>query len=77
MPVDEAPDDEDIRQSYNVAPGYYELIYRADVPDWGAGGKRHDEGGEVKVAVPKKEEGKEAAKETKYKLQAMKWGWFV
>ncbi|KAI1639639.1 DUF159-domain-containing protein [Biscogniauxia mediterranea] len=25
------------RQSYNFAPGYYGIVYRADVPDWGAG----------------------------------------
>ncbi|PSR81833.1 hypothetical protein BD289DRAFT_438501 [Coniella lustricola] len=40
MPVDEAPaDDEDggPRQSYNFAPGYHGVVYRADVPDWGAG----------------------------------------
>jgi hypothetical protein len=40
MPVDEAPDDDAVRQSYNVAPGYNELVYRADVPDWGAGPSR-------------------------------------
>ncbi|EKD17075.1 DUF159 domain protein [Drepanopeziza brunnea f. sp. 'multigermtubi' MB_m1] len=52
MPVDEAPGDEGdgdgdgdgaSRQSYNFAPGYYGLVYRADVPDCGAGGR---EGGE-------------------------------
>ncbi|KAI1502839.1 DUF159-domain-containing protein [Biscogniauxia marginata] len=25
------------RQSYNFAPGYHGIVYRADVPDWGAG----------------------------------------
>ncbi|KAI1424108.1 hypothetical protein F5Y12DRAFT_753999 [Xylaria sp. FL1777] len=25
------------RQSYNFAPGYHGVVYRADVPDWGAG----------------------------------------
>ncbi|KAI9768855.1 MAG: hypothetical protein M1840_004669 [Geoglossum simile] len=83
MPVDEAPEDEATRQSYNVAPGYYELVYRADVPDTGAGGKQHNEDGEVKGATlmrtevedgERTEESKEATKETKYKLQAMKWG---
>ncbi|KAI1434295.1 DUF159-domain-containing protein [Xylaria sp. CBS 124048] len=46
MPVDEAPDDDSDddsgghngpRQSYNFAPGYYGVVYRADVPDRGAG----------------------------------------
>ncbi|GAP84637.1 putative duf159 domain protein [Rosellinia necatrix] len=31
------------RQSYNFAPGYSGVVYRADVPDWGAGPRpRHD-----------------------------------
>jgi putative SOS response-associated peptidase YedK len=39
MPVDDAPDDDNerIRQTYNFAPGYHGLIYRADTPDSGAG----------------------------------------
>lgn len=28
------------RQSYNFAPGYHGIVYRADVPDWGAGPRR-------------------------------------
>ncbi|KAJ2971617.1 hypothetical protein NUW58_g9365 [Xylaria curta] len=49
MPVYEAPGDPDDgvgendaggdydgpRQSYNFAPGYRGVVYRADVPDWG------------------------------------------
>lgn len=30
MPVDDAPDDNSVRQSYNFAPGYHGLVYRAD-----------------------------------------------
>ncbi|KAI9860419.1 MAG: hypothetical protein M1813_006077 [Trichoglossum hirsutum] len=83
MPVDDVPDDEATRQSYNVAPGYYELVYRADAPDRGAGGGARTEDSEAKGAVSEKteneddegaEEGRYATKETKYKLQAMKWG---
>ncbi|KAL2132359.1 hypothetical protein VTI74DRAFT_3900 [Chaetomium olivicolor] len=40
LPVDDAPADEGDgapRQSYNFAPGYYGVVYRADVPDRGAG----------------------------------------
>ena len=43
MPVDDAPADEGDgapRQSYNFAPGYHGVVYRADVPDHGAGGDR-------------------------------------
>ncbi|KAF2036425.1 DUF159-domain-containing protein [Setomelanomma holmii] len=36
MPVEEAPDDDDdVRQSYNFAPGYHGLIYRADGQEHG------------------------------------------
>ncbi|PHH84189.1 hypothetical protein CDD83_2337 [Cordyceps sp. RAO-2017] len=40
MPVADAPDDEgagSARQSFNFAPGYHGVVYRADTPDWGAG----------------------------------------
>lgn len=43
MPVHDAPADEGEgapRQSYNFAPGYHGVVYRADVPDWGAGPRR-------------------------------------
>lgn len=43
MPVDDAPADEGDgapRQSYNFAPGYHGVVYRADVPDWGSGPRR-------------------------------------
>ncbi|KAL9112283.1 MAG: hypothetical protein Q9227_003401 [Pyrenula ochraceoflavens] len=40
LPVNDAPEDEQVRESYNFAPGYYGLVYRADVPDHGL---RHDE----------------------------------
>lgn len=43
VPVDDAPADEGDgapRQSYNFAPGYHGIVYRADVPDWGAGPRR-------------------------------------
>lgn len=43
LPVDDAPADEGDgapRQSYNFAPGYNGIVYRADVPDHGAGPAR-------------------------------------
>ncbi|KAI1389824.1 DUF159-domain-containing protein [Hypoxylon trugodes] len=82
MSVDDAPDDEGEgapRQSYNFAPGYHGIVYRADVPDWGAGSRgqhtdvshksrndEHDEGG-VKTKTS-------ASRPISYKLQSMKWG---
>lgn len=48
LAVDDAPEDEGPgapRQSYNFAPGYHGIVYRADVPDWGAGPARERGGG--------------------------------
>ncbi|KAF2003654.1 DUF159-domain-containing protein [Amniculicola lignicola CBS 123094] len=76
MPVAEAPDDEGFRQSYNFAPGYHGLVYRADGPEHGhkaAGDGEEDVKPEQKYADPAvRAEGH--ADNTKYKLQAMKWG---
>ena len=72
MPVAEAPDDDDVRQTYNFAPGSHGLVYRADVPDHGAG-RRHCDG-EGAPAGDDESLDFEDPKETRYKLQAMKWG---
>jgi hypothetical protein len=66
MPVDDAPADDQVRQSYNFAPGYHGLVYRADGAD--NGGQPEDQ----KVEAETKQEG--ATGDTKYKLQAMQWG---
>lgn len=76
MQIDEGVEDEGDdapRQSYNFAPGYHGFVYRADVPDWGAGPRHHDndENGIQYEAVEET-----STKETKYKLQSMKWGEF-
>lgn len=79
MPVYEAPDDDADdapRQSYNFAPGYYGLVYRADVPDWGAGPRQHKKG-EGKSADQDATEtpaSTAGSQEVRYKLQSMKWG---
>ncbi len=80
MPVEDAPDDEDVRQTYNFAPGYHGLVYRADVPDYGAGNRHHNasqsnEGQSDQESMTENVPiGLEDPKETKYKLQSMKWG---
>lgn len=78
MPVFDAPEDEDDhgpRQSFNFAPGYNGIVYRADTPDWGAGPRTHKKGAEEieneEEAGPVQEMD---AKETRYKMQTMKWG---
>ncbi|MCJ1391253.1 hypothetical protein MMC18_004116 [Xylographa bjoerkii] len=73
MPVDEAPEDDEVRQSYNFAPGYHGLVYRADVPDYGAG-PRHINREHGQQIVEEPIEQIENRSETRYKLQAMKWG---
>ncbi|TGO51352.1 hypothetical protein BOTNAR_0359g00020 [Botryotinia narcissicola] len=87
MPVEEAPDDEGDgapRQSYNFAPGYHGIVYRANVPDWGAGSRHHKEGVDEtekrsateletsKLDVTEQE--KHTNEAVQYKLQSMKWG---
>ncbi|KAI9776172.1 MAG: hypothetical protein M1816_005578 [Peltula sp. TS41687] len=79
LPVDDAPDDDATRQSYNVAPEYYKLVYRADVPDWGAGASHHHQGQhdaqkDKATEEDQNEEGDDGEENVKYKLQAMKWG---
>ena len=91
MPADDAPsdDDEQVRQSYNFAPGYHGLIYRANTSDRGTDStpldqqeQQEDKDGEpspkkVKLSSPSKSPSNVdglATKETKYKLQSAKWG---
>ena len=76
MPVADAPDDDDVRQTYNFAPGYHGLVYRADTPDYGTG-RDHDQAGQDAGGAPVEGQplsNTEDEKETIYKLQAMKWG---
>ncbi|KAH9836024.1 SOS response associated peptidase (SRAP) [Teratosphaeria destructans] len=84
MPADQAPEDDDdqTRQTYNFAPGYHGLIYRADTSDRGnAPGSSQDHDGEPSPKRTKlSHNGKGSTvdgnitKETRYKLQAVKWG---
>ena len=76
MPVADAPDDDDVRETYNFAPGNHGLVYRADVPDYGTGDWPHNRDQDSE-GVSNKEGSStqlEDPKETRYKLQSMKWG---
>ncbi|KAM0252969.1 hypothetical protein ACHAP5_000832 [Fusarium lateritium] len=73
LEVDDAPEDtgdDAPRNSYNFAPGYHGVVYRADTSNRGA--ERNDENhdnqadGMVKPTQPKDH--------PEYKLQSMKWG---
>lgn len=85
MPVSSAPPDEGDdapRRTYNFAPTYRGVVYRADVPDWGGGKEkeRHgrkggeEAGEEGQGGGEEGEAGEGEEKEIQYKLQTMKWG---
>ena len=79
MPIADWPEDDDVRETYNFAPGNHGLVYRADVPDYGAGGRPHEDTHEDGISAEDKEADGATAqledpKETQYKLQPMKWG---
>ncbi|KEF54356.1 uncharacterized protein A1O9_09522 [Exophiala aquamarina CBS 119918] len=46
LPVDDAPADDEARETYNFPPGAYGLVYRADVPDHGARDHQSDPPGQ-------------------------------
>jgi putative SOS response-associated peptidase YedK len=79
LAVDDVEDDDRTRQSYNFAPGYHGLVYRAAVADHGNGEQAADvergtspqESGAVYVSSSSKEG---TTTEVRYKLQSMKWG---
>lgn len=86
LPVDEAPADQGDgapRQSYNFAPGYHGIVYRADVPDCGAGPRKKAKAKYKKSKDASNDDVREEQHEEKqrgqgetpnYKLQSMKWG---
>ncbi|KAK0644397.1 hypothetical protein B0T16DRAFT_513867 [Cercophora newfieldiana] len=91
MPVDDAPDDEGEgapRHTYNFAPGNFGVVYRADVPDHGAGPARergtkpttqpNPAEASPTEASPTKDDSEPAPTpdqpQVHYKLQSMKWG---
>ena len=86
-PVDEIWGDESVRQSYNFAPGYTGLIYRAATTD-AANGSRNDNEQSNKAtgtAIGSSDNlrssghyystnGLADSNDPKYVLQAMRWG---
>lgn len=73
MQVDEAPDDDEVRETYNFAPGSFGAVYRADIPDKDHSGPAEASG--ERDAENDKSSGESAEKKgTRYKLQSMKWG---
>ncbi|KAK0701519.1 hypothetical protein B0T21DRAFT_378819 [Apiosordaria backusii] len=89
LQVDDAPADEGDgapRQSYNFAPGYNGVVYRADVGERGAGPAHPFSQNEPQEESstssppppppppPQQQQQQEAPSSTPYKLQSMKWG---
>jgi putative SOS response-associated peptidase YedK len=78
MPVEEAPEDDEARESYNFAPGYYGLVYRMDSPRQHHHRQQRDNDtntenqGEADEPSDKGQVPDDTP--TKHKLQAMKWG---
>ncbi|KAJ5934836.1 hypothetical protein N7466_004383 [Penicillium verhagenii] len=69
LPVDEAPEDDEVRETYNFAPGNFGAVYRADVPE------KEQHGGPSEEQNADREVQEDAGQtRTKYKLQSMKWG---
>src|ERR1700742_4067428 len=80
MPVDEATDDDEARETYNFPPGSFGLVYRADVPDHGV--RDNEEG--PSGSAPQDEQGDQQEDSTappssqpkhyNYQIKVMKWG---
>lgn len=85
MPSQDAPDDGSIRESYNFAPGYFGLVYRADTSDRGAGQEeaqqQKEDGSAADIGQKSGVDAHTRADDEKdkpaYRLQAMKWGWLA
>ncbi|KAJ5779650.1 hypothetical protein N7457_007370 [Penicillium paradoxum] len=81
MQVDEAPDDDEVRETYNFAPGNFGAVYRADVSEKGRSDVRQDADSERQTGDSEKGKEDDSLKAKasedaviKYKIQSMKWG---
>ncbi|CRG87427.1 putative protein YMR114C [Talaromyces islandicus] len=74
MEVDEAPDDDELRQTYNFAPGYYGPVYRGEIDedDPEQDGDNRQEPPEATAESENTQD--EKTKKPTYKLQKMRWG---
>ncbi|KAJ5898946.1 hypothetical protein N7495_003690 [Penicillium taxi] len=70
MPVDDTPEDDEVRETYNLAPGNVGAVYRADTPEPSSQPEEenNEDKNEEQDATEKKNQ------KPKYKLQSMKWG---
>ncbi|KAJ6014503.1 hypothetical protein N7540_009094 [Penicillium herquei] len=73
MPVDDAPEDDEVRETYNFAPGNFGAVYRAEIPDKESAHNEDREGQNADHGSHKATDDAEKT-HTKYKIQSMKWG---
>ncbi|KAL2826125.1 hypothetical protein BDW59DRAFT_67856 [Aspergillus cavernicola] len=75
MPVDEAPDGDEVRETYNFAPGNIGAIYRADfdIPNRDAD-DHHENDAPDPTEPAESSTDTDSGSTTHYKLQGMKWG---
>ncbi|KAJ5217123.1 hypothetical protein N7468_010131 [Penicillium chermesinum] len=74
MQVDDTPADDQVRETYNFAPGNFGVVYRAEIP-----GDDHQRRADANEQDEARKETSKSTKDTnpqpiKYKLQSMKWG---
>ncbi|KAL5359501.1 hypothetical protein BJX96DRAFT_174405 [Aspergillus floccosus] len=82
MQVDEAPDDDEVRETYNFAPGYNGVVYRAALPLHRSHAAEQDEHEHEHAGKPSQEHAQKGPTETQgdgqatpiYKIQSMRWG---
>jgi putative SOS response-associated peptidase YedK len=80
MQVDEVPDDDEVRETYNFAPGSFGAVYRADIPEKHtsateeAGEEQHSAHNEAHDKSDKTVHQSMDKSKPKYKIQSMKWG---
>ncbi|KAH1551474.1 hypothetical protein KXX57_008606 [Aspergillus fumigatus] len=78
MQIDEVPEDDEVRETYNFAPGYNGAVYRADVSDRGFVDDAQEQG----TTDDPQERSPEAVnsvekyhdRKWRYKIQSMRWG---
>ncbi|QKX61300.1 uncharacterized protein TRUGW13939_08448 [Talaromyces rugulosus] len=75
MEVDEAPDDDELRETYNFAPGYYGAVYRGEEAQESHGEEdAPEDDSHQELPESTAESGGTQDKKTRYKLQKMRWG---
>ncbi|KAE8408188.1 DUF159 domain protein [Aspergillus pseudonomiae] len=75
LQVDEAPSDDDVRETYNFAPGNFGAVYRADIYPSGHNEEQPEDDDTTSPAQNKAaEKDEQTHPQLKYKIQSMKWG---